>query len=41
MAASWKGGIVPVAAVNRASRDQNRMARKPMRVALRVVMRRA
>ena len=38
MAASWKGGIVPVAAVNRASMDQSRMAARPMVVAVRVVM---
>ena len=38
MAASWNGGIVPVAAVSRASRDQNRTAMKPMAVALRVVI---
>ena len=39
MAASWKGGIVPVAAVSRARRDQRRTAVKPMAVAVRVVMR--
>src|SRR6056297_1174403 len=33
MALSWKGGIAPVAAVNRASTPQDRMARLPMAVA--------
>ncbi len=39
IAASWNGGIVPVAAVSSARRDQNRTAMKPMAVARRVVIR--
>lgn len=38
MAASWNGGTAPEAAVNRASRDQSRMAPEPIRVAERIVM---
>src|SRR5215208_1020341 len=38
MAASWKGGIVPDAAVRRARRDQRSTAMRPVAVAERVVM---
>ena len=34
MARSWKGGMVPLAAVNRASVDQSSTARKPTSVAV-------
>ena len=34
MAVSWKGGMVPLAAVRKASSDQSSTAVKPMRVAV-------
>ena len=38
IAASWNGGTLPDAAVNRASRDQSRTATRPVAVAARVVI---
>ena len=35
MAVSWNGGMVPLAAVKKASSDQSSTATKPIRVALR------
>src|SRR5690606_33084938 len=34
MAMSWNGGMVPLAAVKKARKDQSKMATKPMRVAV-------